>query len=99
MPLITVSVEFKKGRVWSVSIRRVRPPGAGCPVPWNHQPADSEFQFVFGEGDLSMKLYKNDYQLIMELQKDGRASYSDLAERLGITAKTIAKKTERLLAA
>jgi DNA-binding Lrp family transcriptional regulator len=46
-----------------------------------------------------MKLYKNDYQLIMELQKDGRASYSDLAERLGITAKTIAKKTERLLAA
>lgn len=45
----------------------------------------------------SMKLNKNDYRLIMELQRDGNASYSDLSDRLGITAKTIAKKTERLL--
>jgi DNA-binding Lrp family transcriptional regulator len=45
-----------------------------------------------------MKLNKNDYRLIMALQKNGSASYSDLSERLGITAKTIAKKTERLLA-
>ncbi len=45
-----------------------------------------------------MKLNKTDYQLIRELQRDGSASYSDMAEKLSITAKTVAKKTERLLA-
>jgi DNA-binding Lrp family transcriptional regulator len=45
-----------------------------------------------------LKLNKNDYKLIKALQRDGSASYSDLAARLGITAKTVAKKMERLLA-
>ena len=44
-----------------------------------------------------MKIDKNDLKLILELQRDGSASYSDLSDKLGITAKTIAKKTERLL--
>ena len=44
-----------------------------------------------------MKLNRTDFQLIKALQKDGSASYSDLAGELGITAKTVAKKTERLL--
>jgi DNA-binding Lrp family transcriptional regulator len=44
-----------------------------------------------------MKINKTDYKLIMELQKDGRSSYCDLANRIGITAKTAAKRVERLL--
>jgi Lrp/AsnC family transcriptional regulator for asnA, asnC and gidA len=44
-----------------------------------------------------MKLNKNDYRLLRELQRDGSASYSDLSDKLGITAKTVAKKIERLL--
>jgi DNA-binding Lrp family transcriptional regulator len=45
-----------------------------------------------------MKITKTDYRLILELQKDGTSSYSDLASRLGVTAKTAAKRVERLLA-
>jgi DNA-binding Lrp family transcriptional regulator len=44
-----------------------------------------------------MKLNNNDYRLIAELQRDGSTSYSELSERLGITAKTVAKKMEALL--
>ena len=44
-----------------------------------------------------MKINKTDYKLIMALQKDGNTSYSDLAETLGITAKTVAKRVDRLL--
>lgn len=44
-----------------------------------------------------MKINKIDYKLIMELQKDGNSSYSDLAHKLGITAKTAGKRVERLL--
>jgi Lrp/AsnC family transcriptional regulator for asnA, asnC and gidA len=41
---------------------------------------------------------KTDQQLIIELQKDGRASYTDLAAKLGITPATAAKRVEGLLA-
>ena len=44
-----------------------------------------------------MKINKTDYKLIIELQKDGSSSYSDLAEKLGITAKTVARRMGRLL--
>jgi DNA-binding Lrp family transcriptional regulator len=44
-----------------------------------------------------MKINKTDYKLIAALQKDGSSSYSDLAEKLGITAKTVAKRVDRLL--
>lgn len=44
-----------------------------------------------------MKINKTDYKLIMELQKDGSSSYSELANKLGITAKTAGKRVERLL--
>lgn len=44
-----------------------------------------------------MKINKTDYDLIIELQKDGGSSYSDLAGKLGITAKTAAKRVDRLL--
>ena len=44
-----------------------------------------------------MKINKTDHKLIMALQKDGNTSYSDLAETLGITAKTVAKRVDRLL--
>jgi Lrp/AsnC family transcriptional regulator, regulator for asnA, asnC and gidA len=37
-------------------------------------------------------------KLILELQKDGRASYANLAAKLGITPSTAAKHVERLLA-
>ena len=40
---------------------------------------------------------KNDLRLIVEMQKDGIASYSDLAARLGITPKTVAKRVEGLI--
>lgn len=45
-----------------------------------------------------MKINKTDFKLIMELQEDGSSSYSDLANKLGISAKTAAKRVERLLA-
>lgn len=44
-----------------------------------------------------MKINKTDYRLILALQKDGNTSYSDLAEMLGVTAKTVAKRVDRLL--
>lgn len=44
-----------------------------------------------------MKFNKTDLNLISELQKDGSISYSDLAKKLGITAKTVAKRVDRLL--
>ena len=40
---------------------------------------------------------KIDFRLILELQKDGTVSYSDLAERIGITSKTVAKRIEGLI--
>lgn len=40
---------------------------------------------------------KTDLQLVLALQKDGRASYSELAEKLGITASTVAKRIRFLL--
>lgn len=36
--------------------------------------------------------------MINELQKDGNSSYSELAVKLGITSKTVAKRMDRLLA-
>jgi len=45
-----------------------------------------------------MKINKSDIQLIKELQRNGSSSYLELADKLGITAKTVAKKVERLLA-
>jgi len=45
-----------------------------------------------------MKINKTDYKLIRELHKNGSSSYSALADKLGITAKTVAKRVERLLA-
>ena len=44
-----------------------------------------------------MKISKTEHKLMMELQKDGGISYSELAARLDMTPKTIAKKVERLL--
>lgn len=44
-----------------------------------------------------MKINKTDYNLILELQKDGGARYSELADKLGITAKTVGKKIKQLL--
>lgn len=38
-----------------------------------------------------------DYRLILELQRDGRTSYSDLAERLGINPKTVPRRIEALI--
>jgi Lrp/AsnC family transcriptional regulator for asnA, asnC and gidA len=46
-----------------------------------------------------MKTNKTDYELIKTLQEDGRLSYSALADKLGITAKTVAKRLDRLLSA
>ena len=40
---------------------------------------------------------KNDLRLITEMQKNGIASYSDLASRLGLTPKTVAKRVEGLI--
>ena len=40
---------------------------------------------------------KIDFRLILELQKDGTISYSDLAERMGITSRTAAKRIEGLV--
>lgn len=44
-----------------------------------------------------MKIRKNDFRLMAELQKNGGASYSDLAARLEITPKTVAKRIEGLI--
>jgi len=38
-----------------------------------------------------------DFRLILELQKDGRTSYSDLAGRLGINPKTVPRRIEALI--
>lgn len=46
-----------------------------------------------------MKITNADYKLVLALQKDGSLKYSELADQLGITAKTVAKRVERLLAA
>ena len=49
-----------------------------------------------------MKITKADYNLVLALQKDGSLKYSELADHLGITAKTAAKrviKEERPLGA
>lgn len=46
-----------------------------------------------------MKINKTDYDLIKALQEDGSLSYADLADKVGITAKTVAKRLERLLSA
>lgn len=40
---------------------------------------------------------KTDLKLIFELQKNGRASYAEMATRLGISVSTAAVRTERLL--
>lgn len=42
-------------------------------------------------------LKKIDYRLVVALQKDGRASYSGLAENLGINPSTAAKRVRHLL--
>ena len=40
---------------------------------------------------------KTDRKLILELQKNGRATYAEMASRLGISVSTAAARTERLL--
>jgi Lrp/AsnC family transcriptional regulator for asnA, asnC and gidA len=40
---------------------------------------------------------KNDLKLIAEMQKNGIASYSDLAAKLGIAPKTVAKRVGGLI--
>ena len=40
---------------------------------------------------------KNDIRLIAEMQKDGFVSYADLAAKLGITSKTVAKRVVGLI--
>ena len=40
---------------------------------------------------------KNDLKLIAEMQKDGFASYSDLAAKLGVTPKTVARRVDGLI--
>lgn len=40
---------------------------------------------------------KTDLKLILELQKNGRATYAEMASRLGISVSTAAVRTERLL--
>jgi Lrp/AsnC family transcriptional regulator for asnA, asnC and gidA len=40
---------------------------------------------------------KTDLKLILELQKNGRATYAEMASRLGISISTAAARTERLL--
>jgi Lrp/AsnC family transcriptional regulator for asnA, asnC and gidA len=40
---------------------------------------------------------KTDQRLIEELQKDGRATYAELAAKLGMAASTVAKRVERLI--
>ncbi|MBW1802804.1 MAG: Lrp/AsnC family transcriptional regulator [Deltaproteobacteria bacterium] len=44
-----------------------------------------------------MEINKTDRKLMMELQRDGGISYAELAARLDITPKTIAKRVEGLL--
>jgi DNA-binding Lrp family transcriptional regulator len=44
-----------------------------------------------------LKISKTDLELMAELQKDGGASYSDLAARLEIIPKTVAKRVEGLI--
>jgi DNA-binding Lrp family transcriptional regulator len=41
---------------------------------------------------------KVDLRLIAELQRDGRASYAELAAKLGLAASTVAKRVEQLIA-
>jgi Lrp/AsnC family transcriptional regulator, regulator for asnA, asnC and gidA len=40
---------------------------------------------------------KTDKKIILELQKKGRASYAELASKLGISVSTVASRTERLI--
>jgi Lrp/AsnC family transcriptional regulator for asnA, asnC and gidA len=40
---------------------------------------------------------KTDKKIILELQKKGRASYAELASKLGISVSTVASRTERLM--
>ena len=40
---------------------------------------------------------KTDKNIILELQKKGRASYAELASKLGISVSTVASRTERLI--
>jgi DNA-binding Lrp family transcriptional regulator len=44
-----------------------------------------------------LKISKTDLKLMAELQKDGGTPYSDLAVKLGITPKTVAKRVEGLI--
>lgn len=44
-----------------------------------------------------LDMNKTDLKLVVELQRDGGASYSDLAARLEITPKTVAKRVEGLI--
>lgn len=44
-----------------------------------------------------MMISKTDRKIIVELQKDGRMSYTELAAKLGISISTAAKRTEALL--
>ncbi len=60
---------------------------AGAPAPC----------FQGGGHAEKLKINKTDLRLMVELQKDGGASYSDLAARLGITPKTVANRAERLI--
>ena len=44
-----------------------------------------------------LKISKTDRKLILELQRDGTASYAELADRLHITPQTVAKRIEGLV--
>jgi len=47
--------------------------------------------------ELKMKIDKTDLKIILALQKNGRASYSELAESLGINVKTVSRRVEALI--
>ena len=40
---------------------------------------------------------KTDKKIILELQEKGRASYAELASKLGISVSTVATRTEKLI--
>ena len=50
-----------------------------------------------GSSSMDPMITRTDKQIILELQKKGRASYAELASKLGISVSTAASRTERLI--